>query len=80
MRTNDEWIKEVRNVRGVENKCVEFGMTESELTKSVDNMEKGIYRSPWATGIFIAAESKKCGVRKDKRGNEPCRVLGVEEV
>lgn len=68
MRTNDEWIKEVRNVRGVENKCVEFGMTESELTKSVDNMEKGTYRSPWATGIFIAAESKKCGVRKDKRG------------
>ena len=68
MRTNDEWIKEVRNVRGVENKCVEFGMTESELTKNVDNMEKGTYRSPWATGIFIAAESKKCGVRKDKRG------------
>lgn len=68
MRTNDEWIKEVRNVRGVENKCVEFGMTESELTKSVDNMEKGTYRSAWATGIFIAAESKKCGVRKDKRG------------
>ena len=68
MRTNDEWIKEVRNVRGVENKCVEFGMTESELTKSVDNMEKGIYRSPWATGIYIAAESKKCAVRKDKRG------------
>ena len=68
MRTNDEWIKEVRNVRGVENKCVEFGMTESELTKSVGNMEKGTYRSPWATGIFIAAESKKCGVRKDKRG------------
>lgn len=68
MRTNDEWIKEVRNVRGVENKCVEFGMTESELTKSVDNMEKGTYRSTWATGIFIAAESKKCGVRKDKRG------------
>lgn len=68
MRTNDEWIKEVRNARGVENKCVEFGMTESELTKSVDNMEKGTYRSPWATGIFIAAESKKCGVRKDKRG------------
>ena len=55
-------------MRGVENKCVEFGMTESELTKSVDNMEKGTYRSPWATGIFIAAESKKCGVRKDKRG------------
>lgn len=68
MRTNDEWIKEVRNVRGVENKCVEFGMTESELTKSVDNMEKGICRSPWATGIYISAESKKCGVRKDKRG------------
>lgn len=68
MRTNDEWIKEVRNVRGVENKFVEFGMTESELTKSVDNMEKGIYRSPWATGIYISAESKKCGVRKDKRG------------
>lgn len=45
MRTNDEWIKEVRNARGVENKCVEFGMTESELTKSVDNMEKGMYRS-----------------------------------
>lgn len=68
MRTNDEWIKEVRNARGVENKCVEFGMTESELTKSVDNMEKGTYRSPWATGIFISAGSKKCGVRKDKRG------------
>ena len=33
-------------------------MTESELTKRVDNMEKGIYRSPWATGIYIAAESK----------------------
>lgn len=45
-------------MRGVENKCVEFGMTESELTKRVDNMEKGIYRSPWATGIYIAAESK----------------------
>ena len=59
MRTNDEWIKEVRNVRGVENKCVEFGMTESELTKSVDNMEKGIYRSLWATGIYIAAERVK---------------------
>ena len=59
MRTNDEWIKEVRNVRGVENKCVEFGMTESELTKSVDNMEKGTYRSPWATGIYIAAERVK---------------------
>ena len=68
MWKNDEWIKEVRNVRGVENKCVEFGMTESELTKSVDNMEKGTYRSPWATGIYIAAESKKCGVREDKGG------------
>lgn len=65
---NDEWIKEVRNVRGVENKCVEFGMIESELMKSVDNMEKGIYRSLWVIGIFIVVESKKCGVRKDKRG------------
>ena len=68
MWKNDEWIKEVRNVRGVKNKCVYFGMTESELTKSVDNMEKGMYRSVWATGIYISAGSKKCGVRKDKRG------------